>query len=141
LETHLLFVDYEKAFDNIQRQIIFNILKSRYIPDTLLKAIVDIYTRNKILLNFNNKPSQPVETNKGVRQGCPLSPTLFHIYLDEIITEWQKQDITGIKLSKNQQLSTLLFADDQVIIADTEDNLQKVVHKLNQIITECGFTI
>ena len=141
METHLLFVDYEKAFDNIQRQIIFNILKSRYIPDTLLKAIVDIYTRNKILLNFNNKPSQPVETNKGVRQGCPLSPTLFHIYLDEIITEWQKQDITGIKLSKNQQLSTLLFADDQVIIADTEDNLQKVVHKLNQIITECGFTI
>ena len=36
-----------------------------------------------------------------------------------------------IKLSKNQQLPTLLFADDQVIIADTEDNLQKAVHELN----------
>jgi hypothetical protein len=47
------------------------------------------------------------------------------MYLDEIITKWQKQEITGIKLSKNQHLSTLLFADDQVIIADTEDNLQK----------------
>ena len=60
-----------------------------------------------------------------------LSPTLFNIYLDEIITKWQKQDITGIKLSKNQQLSMLLFADDQVITADTEDNLQKAAHKLN----------
>ena len=34
----------------------------------------------------------------------------------------------------------LLFADDQVIIADTEDNLQKAAHKLNQIITEYGLT-
>jgi len=35
----------------------------------------------------------------------------------------------------------LLFADDQVIVADTEDNLQKAAHKLNQIITEYGLTI
>jgi len=104
---------------------------------------VDIYTHKKILIKFNNKIPQPAEINKAVRQGCPLSPTLFNtlVYLDEIITKWQKQDITGIKLSKNQQLSTLLFADDQVIIADTDDNLQKAVHKLNQIITKYGLTI
>ena len=87
----MLLIDYEKAFDNIQRQILFNILKSRHIPDTLLKAIVDIYTQNKIFIKFNNKLSKPVvEINKGVRQGCPLSPTLFNTYLDEIITKWQK---------------------------------------------------
>jgi len=113
LETHLLFIDYEKAFDSIQRQILFNILKSWHIPDTLLKAIVDIYTKNKILIKFNNKLSKSVEINKRVRQGCPLSPTLFNIYLNEIITKWQKQDITGSNLSKKQQLSTLLFADDK----------------------------
>jgi len=102
---------------------------------------VDIYTQNKILIKFNNKLSKLIEINKVVCQGCPLSPTLFNIYLDKIITKWQKQDITGIKLSKNQQLSTLLFADNQVIIADTEDNLQKAAYKLNQIITEYGLTI
>ena len=47
LESHLLFLDYGKAFDNIQRQILFNILKSRHIPHTLLKAIVDIYTKKQ----------------------------------------------------------------------------------------------
>ena len=99
------------------------------------------YTQNKILIKLNNKLSKPVEVNKGVRQGCILSTTLFNIYLDDIITKWLKQDITGIKLSKNQQLSTLQFADDQVIIADTEDNLQEAAHKLNQIITEYGLTI
>ena len=100
-----------------------------------------IYTQNKILIKFNNKLSKLAEISKGLCQGCPLSPTLFNIYLDEIITKWQNQDITGIKLSKNQQLSTLLFTDDQVIIANTEDNLQKAAYKLNQIITEYGLTI
>jgi hypothetical protein len=83
-KTHLLFIDYEKALDNIKRQFLFNILISRRIPDTLLKAIVDIYTQIKILIKFNNKLSKSVEINKGVRQGCPLSPTLFNIYLDEM---------------------------------------------------------
>jgi transcription initiation factor TFIIIB Brf1 subunit/transcription initiation factor TFIIB len=93
------------------------------------------------MIKFYNKISKPVEINKGIRQGCQISPTLFNIYLDEIITKWQKEDITGIKLSTNQHLSTLLFADDQVIIADTEDNLQKAAHKLNRLITEYGLTI
>jgi ribosomal protein RSM22 (predicted rRNA methylase) len=103
---------------------------------------VDSYTQNKIPIKFNNKLSEPVEIYKGVCQCCPLSPTLFNIYLDKIITKWQKQDITRIKLSKNQQqLSMLLFADNQVIIAETEDNLLKAAHKLNQLITEYGLTI
>ena len=93
------------------------------------------------MIKFNNKLPKLVEINKGVYQGCHLSPTPFNIYLDKIITNWQKQDLTGIKLSKNQQLSKLLLVDDQVIIADTEDNLQKAAHKLNQIITEYGLTI
>ena len=60
----MLFIDYEKAFDNIERQILFNILKSRHIPDTLLKTIVDIYTQNKILIKFNNKLPKSVEIHK-----------------------------------------------------------------------------
>jgi hypothetical protein len=56
---------------------------------------------------------------------------LFNIYLDKIITKCQKEDITGIPLSKNKQLLTLLFADDEVIIYKTEGNLQKAAHKLN----------
>jgi hypothetical protein len=104
-------------------------------------AIVDNYTQNKILIKCNNKLPKPVEIYIGVRQGCPLSLTLLNIYLDKIITKWQKQDITGIKLPKNQQLSMLLFADNPITIADTEDNLLKAAHKLNQLITEYVLTI
>ena len=48
LETHLLFIDYEKAFAHIKRQILFNMLRTRRIPDTMLKAMVDIHTKQNI---------------------------------------------------------------------------------------------
>jgi len=98
-------------------------------------------TNGEVTLNSNGRKFIDFCTlNKVVCQCCPPSPILFYIYSDEIITKWQNQDITGIKLSKNQQLSTLLFAVDQVIIADTEYNLQKAAHKLNQIKTQYGLT-
>jgi len=52
-----------------------------------------------------------------------------NIYTDEIITKRQTEDLTGISLSKNQQLFKLLFTDDQVVISSIEDNLQKTVYK------------
>ena len=92
-------------------------------------------------MKFNSKLSKLAEINKGACQGCPLLPTMFNIYLDEILTKWQKEDITGIPLSKNQLPFTLLFAYDQVIISIMEDNLQKAAYRLNQIITEHDLTI
>ena len=79
---------------------------------------MDIYTQYKILVKFNYKLSKLTEINKGVHQGCPLLPVLFNIYLDEIITKWQKDDIKGIPFPKNQTLFTLLYGDDQGIICN-----------------------
>jgi len=91
--------------------------------------MVDIHTKNKILIKCNSKLSKLVEINKAACQGCLLLLTLFNIYLDEIITKWQKEDISGIPFSKNQLLLTLLFVDDKVITSRTEDNLQRAAYK------------
>jgi len=109
LGTHLLFMDYEKAFDNIQIQILFKILKSKDIPGTLLKAIVDIYTQNKILTKFNNKLSKPIEIDEGVHEGCLHSPTLFNIYLGEIITKWQNKTKPELNFKKTSNCQRCYF--------------------------------
>jgi len=121
----LEFIDCEKAFDSRQRQILFNMFNCRHIADTVIKNSTYLHTKQNII-KFNHKLSKPVQINKAVPQGFHISAALFNIYLDEIITKWQKQDITEIKLPKTQQLSTLLFADDQVITTDTEDNYRKL---------------
>jgi hypothetical protein len=46
-ETQLLCIDYEKSFDSVQRQILFDVLKCRNIPDTLVKAVLGIHIQNK----------------------------------------------------------------------------------------------
>jgi len=70
--------------------------------------------------------------NQGVRQGCNLSLALFNIYIDELLRNWKHKADAGIMLKISIYLNTLLFADDQVIIQDSEDKRQKSVYILNQ---------
>jgi retron-type reverse transcriptase len=81
--------------------------------------------RNKTSANYR-------ETTQGFKQGCPLSPILFNFYIDEVTREWQKELQTHYIID-NISLNTLLFADDQVVLADSKDNLQRAVYKLSTI--------
>jgi hypothetical protein len=87
LETHFAFVDYENAFDKVKRQKLFNILKEKNIPNLLLKYILEIFTNNKIRIKISNNTAEERVMIQGVRQGCPLSPTLFNIHRNEIIKQ------------------------------------------------------
>jgi len=76
---------------------------------------------------------EKIYINQGVRQWCNLSPALFNIYIEELLKNWKHKSDTGILLKRNLCLNTLIFADDQVVIQDSEDKLQKSVYILNQM--------
>ena len=118
----------------MDRDKLWNIMVNKGILTHLITIIQRIreyvYTENTIRINKGKGTSENFRViNQGVRQGCPFSLVLFNLYLDEVIRIWLKEIKTS-KYFKELIFNTLLFADDQCIILDTEANLQKAVYSL-----------
>jgi hypothetical protein len=100
-------------------------MSSKGIPTHLITAIQKTYMENIIRVNAGNGISEDSRViTQGIIQGCPLSPVLFNLCLDEVIRIWL-QKLKLSKYFKELIFNTLLFADDQLIVAETEDNLQR----------------
>jgi len=72
LPLFLLFIDYEKAYDNVNRDKLWEMMDNK-IPNYLLNTITCIYRNTKIRIKLNYGIVEPIYINKGIRQGCGLS--------------------------------------------------------------------
>jgi len=140
LPPFLLFIDYEKAYDNVNRDKLWEMMDNE-IPNYLLNTIKCIYRNTKIRIKFNDGIFEPIHINKGVRQGCGLSPVLFNIYINKIIQEFKTVIKKGIQINNRKLVNTILYADDQILIATSEDDLQTMAHHLNLIARKYKMTI
>ena len=84
-------------------------------------------------IKFNDGISEPIHINKAVRQGCGLSPVLFNIYINKIIQEFKTLIKKGVQLNNRKLVNTISYADDQIFMATSEDDLQTMAHHLNLI--------
>src|SRR6218665_1079905 len=118
------FVDYEKAFDRLNWKTLTNALRRIGVDwkDRRLKG--NLYMGQTIRIRIEGECSEPGVIGRGVRQGCPLSPILFHIYIEEIMREAIEEMTEGIKVG-GQLTNALRFADDQAMIAASQKGLQR----------------
>lgn len=133
LETHIGFIDFQKAFDKLDRLQLWEIMSLRGYPQHLIDTLKRIYRTTDIIINTGKTRNIELRTTQGVRQGCSISPTLFNIYIDHIVKIWKNEINTGITIGHNKLLNILLFADDLVIIQGNEDNLQTAIYRLQEI--------
>jgi hypothetical protein len=130
IPTYIALIYFKKAFDFVDRDKLWTITLSKGIPTHLITIIQKKYKENIVRVNAGNGIYEDsTAVIQGVRQGYPLSPVLFNLYLGEVIRIWL-QKLKTSKCFKDLIFNTLLFADDQFIISDTEDNLQKTVYLL-----------
>ena len=133
LPTFVAFVDFEKAFDRVNRVLLFYKLKSMGFNGKMLRSIQSIYSECKALLKVNGCLTDSFCVQSGVRQGDTLSPTLFGLYVNDLATSFRSSG-NGIQLSDSLHVASLLYADDLAIIAESEDKLQ---HQLNILMDWC----
>jgi hypothetical protein len=79
----VLFVDYQKAFDSVDRRLIWKALEERGLSNMFIKLIQEGYNQFSCRVLHNGQLTTHFETKSGARQGCLLSPLLFLVILDK----------------------------------------------------------
>lgn len=121
IDVHQLYIDYKQAYDSIKRKYIEQTMKDFGIPEKLMKMTLS-QTKNKV--RKQGKLSKQFEVERGLRQGNPLSPTLFNLVLERCI---RKIEINpGGNIYNRTCKQYLAYADDVVILARTQQALDSI---------------
>ena len=133
------FVDYSKAFDFIDRTYLWQKLLNSNINGKVLNVIRNMYQNAKSQVSYKNALSDPFPCQVGVRQGENLSPLLFAIYLNDFnaFLSQKYNGLTRVSDSITHELQIylkifcLLYADDTLVLAENEHELQKALDSLH----------
>ena len=135
------FVDFQRAFDSIPRDILFRKLYNYGIKGKFYKTLENMYLNDKCCIKIGGHITNFFEINQGVKQGCLLSPLLFNIFLADLAKTLNKAINTPAKLSEEKQISCLIWADDLLILSETETGLNNMLHDLKVYAEGNGLTI
>jgi hypothetical protein len=134
----IISIDAEKAFDKIQHHFMIKTLRKLGIEVMYLNIVKAVYykpTHKIILKNFPLK--------SGMRQGCPLSPLLFHIVLEFLARaiRQEEEEIKEIQIGK-EIVKMFLFADDIILyLKDSKISTQKFLDTINRFYNMAGHKI
>ena len=129
LSTFTAFIDYRKAYDMIDRAVLFEKLRHEGLQGSLLQAMTSLYSDVKCCVRINGFDSEWFDVKYGLKQGCPLSPVLFNLYINDLISFLTNLGV-GIDID-DQKVRILLFADDVVLLAENAVGLQLLLDSLS----------
>ena len=113
LHVDVVFVDFEKVFDRVNRNKLWSIMEHRGYPQHLINVIRNLYYNSKIIVNTGKIKTEEILLNKWVKQRRSILPTLFNNYIDDIIQAWRQDISSGIKLNQNTSLDISFSTHDR----------------------------
>ena len=115
---YFCFVDYAKAFDCVNHNTLWKILKEMGTPDHL-------YGAQEVTVRTGHGTTDWFQIGKGVLQGCILSPCLFNLYAESIMRNAGPEEAqAGIKIAGRNNLR---YADDTTLMAESEKELKSLL--------------
>ena len=126
------FTDYAKAFDCVDHNKLWKILKEMGIPDHLTCFLRSLYAGQEATVRTGHGTTDWFQIRKGVRQGCILSPCLFNINTEYITRNARLDEAQdGIKIA-GRNISNLRYADDTSLIAESNEELKSLLMKVKE---------
>ena len=126
-DLYLCFIDYSKAFDKVKHSEIIKLLENLNVDGKDLRIVRNMYWKQTAAMRVNNTIGRFQKIEMGVRQGCVMSPDLFSLYTEYIMRNIE--DMPGIKVG-GCNINNLRYADDTVLIAGSEQELQALLDKV-----------
>ena len=129
---YLCFVDYAKAFDCVDHNKLWKILKEIGISDHLTGLLRNLYAGQEATVRTGHGTTDWFQIGKGVRQGWILSPCLFNFYAEYIMRNAGLEDAqAGIKITR-RNINNLRYADDTTLMAESEEDLKSLLMKVKE---------
>ena len=138
---YINFVDYEKAFDSVDRETLWKVLRHYGVPKKLVNMIKNSYEGMSCRVIHEGQLTKNFEVRTGVRQGCLLSPFLFILVIDWVMKTATKEKRNGIQWTMLTQLDDLDFADDLALLSHSNRQMQDKTTELALISERVGLKI
>ena len=120
---YFCFIDYAKAFDCVDHNKLWKILKEMATPDHLTCLLRNLYAGQEATVRTGHGTTDWFQIRKGVHQGCTLSPCLFNLYAEYIMQNAKLDEAqAGIKIA-GRNINNLRYADDTTLMAESEEEL------------------
>ena len=129
-KLYVCFVDFRKAFDLVWQEGLLNKLLKLNIGGDFYFTIKNIYKNSHVRVKTSEGLSHRIKTNNGVRQGDCISPLLFNIFINDLPEIFLDNSSKPPILDK-EYIPALLYADDLIIISETEEGLQNSLNLLH----------
>ena len=129
LSTFCAFIDFSKAYDYIDRDKLWFRLYDTGVSTKMLSAVRALYNSVSSCVRLNNYHTDWFDVRSGLRQGCSLSTLLFNLFIIDLALKIKSFNI-GVPVG-NEIVSLLLYADDIVLMAETEPELQFLLNELH----------
>lgn len=141
-KLYCCFVDFKKAFDSVPRHRLWEVLSELGINGDILACLQSIYAQDEASVLTQAGLTEAFRCTTGVKQGCPASPLLFGLFIDEIeaLLKTASDDIDAPRLLQ-VMVAILLFADDIALLSYSPAGLQNQLSILAKFCADRGLKV
>ena len=131
----IIFLDFRKAFDTVNHNFLMRVLEKLNFGQSFIQWVKTIYNKAESCVSNNGWTSKPLQIQKGIRQGCPLSALLFLLVAEVLATNIRKDTTDALQINlknENKYIHVSQLADDTTLFLKNENAVTDCLRKVEK---------